>query len=80
MEEDAVVVRFPSRAWAEAAIGDLAAAGCQAELLPEPDEAGLWRLRVTGCPERLAEIRDGCALPCPPVDWESFVNAAVKRF
>ena len=83
MEEDAVdavVVGFPTRAWAEAAIADLAAAGCDAELLAEPDAAGLWRLRITGCPERLAEIRAGTRPACPPVDWEAFVNAAVKKF
>ncbi len=78
--DDFVVVRFPTREWAEAAIDDLAMADCKAELLPERDETGLWQLRVSGCPESLAAIRAGLQPPCPPIDWEAFVNAAVKRF
>ena len=74
---DEVVVSFPSREWAESAVGDLAAEGCQAELLPEPDACGLWQLRVSGPSALIAEIRSAIHVPAVRVDWEAFVNDAV---
>ena len=78
--EDEVIVGFPTRVWAESAIEDLAAEGLTAELLDEVNAKGHWQVRITGCAEKLAEIRSACQPPCPPVDWEAFVNAAVKDF
>ena len=75
---DEVVVRFPSREWAESAIADLAAAGCEGELLPERDACGLWQLRVRGPAHLVAEIRFAIHLPETRVDWEAFVNQAVR--
>jgi hypothetical protein len=79
MDEE-LVIGFPTREWAEAAIGDLALEGCRAELLSAVDSSGQWQVRVTGCLEKLAELRAAARPPCDRVDWEAFVNAAVKRF
>jgi hypothetical protein len=79
MDEE-LVIGFPTREWAEAAIGDLAAEGCAAELLADLDPNGHWQVRVSGCPEKLAGLREASRLPSERVDWEAFVNAAVKRF
>lgn len=76
--EDEVIIRFPDRAWAEVAIEDLAGAGCRAELLAELDCEGLWQVRVTGCQEHLDQLRLAAQPALPKVDWETFVNAAVK--
>lgn len=78
--EDEVVVGFPNRAWAESAIVDLAAEGCIGELLEGPVAKGLWQVRITGCPDKLPEIRHAVEPPCLQVDWEAFVNATVKDF
>ena len=73
---DQTIVSLPSRAWADCAVMDLAAAGCCARVLDELDCEGRWQVQVSGSREQIAEL---CALlasePAPAFRWEAFVNS-----
>lgn len=73
---DQTVVRLPNREWAVCAVQDLTAAGCRAELLPEPDALGHWLVLVRGSREQIDAIRQVVEFARPPsrFSWETFVN------
>ena len=75
---DEVVVRLPSREWAECAVEDLATEGCQAVVEPVPAADGTWALRITGPADKIAEIRYATQVPACRVDWAEFVNSVIS--
>ena len=73
---DQTIVSLPSRAWADCAVMDLAAAGCCARVLDELDCEGRWQVQVSGSREQIAELRALLGSePAAAFQWEAFVNA-----